>query len=162
MAERIRALSDESAHGVNVVNIVSTGYRATPINAVSSQPPKGADMKSHKDLDVWRLAVDLATDVYDVTKTFPKEERYGMVTQMRRSAISIARNIAEGAARQGNKEFRQFIHIALGSASELDTQLEIAMRVNLTGLDSLKRLQATGIRINQMLRGLARSVRGEE
>ena len=119
-------------------------------------------MKSHKDLDVWRLAVDLAVDVYEVTKAFPKEERSGMVAQMRRSAISIASNIAEGAARQGNKEFRQFIHIALGSASELDTQLEIATRVNLTGLESLQRLQATTIRINQMLRGLSRSIRNEE
>jgi len=119
-------------------------------------------MKSHKDLDVWRLAVDLATDVYKVTRTFSKEEQYGMVAQMRRSAISIASNIAEGAARRGNKEFLQFIHIALGSASELDTQLEIAMRVNLTGQESLQTLQVTAIRINQMLRGLARSVRGEE
>jgi len=81
---------------------------------------------------------------------------------MRRSAVSIASNIAEGAARQGGKEFTQFLHFALGSASELDTQLEMAMRVNLTGLESLQRLQATAIRINQMLRGLARSVRSEE
>jgi four helix bundle protein len=58
-------------------------------------------MKSHKDLDVWRLAVDLATDVYQVTKAFPKEEQYGMVVQMRRSAISIASNIAEGAREAG-------------------------------------------------------------
>jgi four helix bundle protein len=119
-------------------------------------------MKSHKDLDVWRLSIDLATDVYDVTKSFPKEEQYGMVSQMRRSAISIASNIAEGAARRSNKEFLQFIHIALGSTSELDTQLEIAKRVNLTGLESLQRLQDSAIRINQMLRGLARSLRGEE
>lgn len=105
-------------------------------------------MKSHKDLDVWRLSVDLATDVYAVTKSFPKEEQYGMVTQMRRSAISIASNIAEGAARRSNKEFTQFIHIALGSTSELDTQLEIAIRVELTTLDSLQRLQDTTIRIN--------------
>ena len=139
--------------GVNVVNIVS---------AVNSQPPKSVDMKSHKDLDVWRLAVDLATDVYKVTTTFPKEEQYGIVAQMRRSAVSIASNIAEGAARQGSKEFLQFIHIALGSVSELDTQLEIAMRVNLTGMESLRTLQATAIRINQMLRGLARSVRGDK
>ncbi len=141
---------------VNVVNIVNV------VHAVTSQSRKGADMKSHKDLDVWRLAVDLATDVYEVTKTFPKEERYGMVTQMRRCAVSIASNIAEGAARHGSKEFLQFIHISLGSASELDTQLEIAMRVNLTGLESLQKLQATVIRINQMLRGLARSIRSEE
>ncbi len=139
--------------GVNVVNVV---------NAVSSKSRKGADMKSHKDLDVWRLAVDLATDVYGVTKSFPKEELYGMVSQMRRSAISIASNIAEGAARQSNKEFVQFIHIALGSTSELDTQLEIAIRVNLTGPESLQRLQDTVIRINQMLRGLARSIRSVE
>jgi len=116
-------------------------------------------MKSHKDLDVWRLAVDLATDVYEVTKSFPKEEQYGMVVQMRRSAISIASNIAEGAARRGNKEFLQFIHIALGSVSELDTQLEIALRVNVTGSEALQRLQAAAVRVNQMLRGLARSIR---
>ena len=119
-------------------------------------------MKSHKDLDVWRLAVELTTDIYEVTRTFPKEEQYGMSVQMRRSAVSIASNIAEGAARQGRKEYLQFIHIALGSVSELDTQLEIAMRVNLTALEPMQRLQAAAIRINQMLRGLARSVRSEE
>ena len=119
-------------------------------------------MKSHKDLDVWRLAIDLASDVYEVTKTFPKDERYGMTVQMRRSAISIASNIAEGAARQGDKEFVQFLHIALGSVSELDTQLEIAMRVNLTSVESLKGLQDMAIGINQMLRGLAQSVRSKD
>jgi four helix bundle protein len=132
------------------------------VNVVNSQSLKGFDMKSHKDLDVWRLAVDLATDVYEVTKSFRKEEQYGMVTQMRRSAISIASNIAEGAARRGKREFIQFIHVAPGSVSELDTQLEIAMRVNLTGLESLQRLQDTANRINQMLRGLARSIGGEQ
>ncbi len=116
-------------------------------------------MKSHKDLDVWRLAIDLATDVYEVTRTFPKDEQYGLTAQLRRSAISIASNIAEGAARQGDREFVQFLHIALGSVSELDTQLEIALRVNLTDRDSLMKLQATAIRINQMLRGLGRSIR---
>ena len=118
-------------------------------------------MKSHKDLDVWRLAIDLASDVYEVTKTFPKDERYGMTVQMRRSAISIASNIAEGAARQGDKEFVQFLHIALGSVSELDTQLEIAMRVNLTSVESLKGLQDMAIGINQMLPRLAQSVRSK-
>ena len=119
-------------------------------------------MKSHKDLDVWRLAIDLASDVYEVTKTFPKDERYGMTVQMRRSAISIASNIAEGAARQGDKEFVQFLHIALGSVSELDTQLEIAMRVNLTSVESLKGLQDMAIGINQMLPRLAQSVRSKD
>jgi len=110
---------------------------------------------------VWRLAMDLATEVYEVTKVFPADERYGMRLQVRRCAISIASNIAEGAARQGDREFLHFLHIALGSVSELDTQLEIAMRVNLASAESLKRLQDMAIRINQMLRGLARSIRAE-
>jgi four helix bundle protein len=74
-------------------------------------------MKSHKDLDVWRAAVGLAKNIYQVTTAFPKEEMFGMTTQMRRCSVSIASNIVEGAARQGNKEFIQFLHIALGSAA---------------------------------------------
>ncbi len=116
-------------------------------------------MKSHKDLDVWRLAVDPACEVNKVTSSFPKEVQYGMAIQMRRSVRSIASNIAEGAARQSSKEFIQFLHIALGSTSELDTQLEIAMRVNLADPDLLKKLQEPAARVNQMLRGLVQSVR---
>jgi four helix bundle protein len=116
-------------------------------------------MKSHKDLDAWRLAVELATEVYKATKAFPKDELYGMVTQMRRAAVSIPSNIAEGAARQGDKEFVQFLHIALGSASELDTQLTIARRVDLAGQEALEKLQVATTRVGQMLRGLSRSLR---
>ena len=118
-------------------------------------------MKSHKDLDVWRLGVDLACNVYKVTRSFPKEEQYGLANQMRRSATSIASNIAEGAARRSSKEFVHFLHVALGSASELDTQLEIAVRVNLADATTLQVLQESAGRINQMLRGLAKSVRKE-
>ncbi len=119
-------------------------------------------MKSHKDLDVWRLAVELATEVYVLTKTFPKDELYGMTSQMRRSSSSIAGNIAEGAARQTVREFKQFLHYALGSAAELDTHLEISMRVQLAAVPVLKDLQAKTTRIGQMLRGLARSLHKKE
>ena len=85
-------------------------------------------MKSHKDLDVWKAAVVLAADVYTLTRTFPKEEQFGMTSQMRRSACSIASNIAEGAARRTQKEFVQYLHIALGSGAELETQIEIAIK----------------------------------
>ncbi len=78
-------------------------------------------MKDHRDLDVWKLAVELAKSVYEITGEYPKEESYGLAAQMRRSAVSVASNIAEGAARQGDKEFVRFLHMALGSASELDT-----------------------------------------
>ncbi|MGH9202564.1 MAG: four helix bundle protein, partial [Vicinamibacterales bacterium] len=76
-------------------------------------------MRSHKDLDAWRVAVDLAQQIYEVTRAFPKEEQFGLSAQMRRAAVSIPSNIAEGAARQGSKEFAQFLFFALGSASEL-------------------------------------------
>jgi len=82
-------------------------------------------MKSHKDLDVWRAAVRLAKETYQITNSFPKEEQFGLGLQLRRSTVSIASNIAEGAARQTRKELIQHLYIAAGSASELDTQLEL-------------------------------------
>ena len=95
---------------------------------------KGLTMKrAHKNLDVWKESMELATAVYRVTGTFPKAETYGLAGQMRRAAVSVPSNIAEGAARSP-KEFAQFLTIAGGSLSELDTQLEIAFRLNyLTG-----------------------------
>jgi len=116
-------------------------------------------MKSHKNLDVWQIAVKLAEEVYGVTRRFPKDELFGLTTQMRRSAISIPSNIADGAARQGDKEFVQFLYVAAGSASELDTQLEIAKRVPIGDPQDLERLQSEVERISMMLQGLIRSVR---
>lgn len=116
-------------------------------------------MKSHKDLDVWRAAIDMARDIYELTKAYPKEEQYGIISQMRRSAVSIASNIAEGAARQGKKEFVQFLYVAVGSANELDTQLEISKVVKLAEMERLDAVQAQVTRITMMLRGLIRSIR---
>jgi four helix bundle protein len=114
-------------------------------------------MKSHKDLDVWKAAVLLAKNIYSVTTAFPKEEMFGMTAQMRRCSVSIASNIAEGAARQGNKEFIQFLHIALGSTAELETQLIIAGEIKLGNPALLKNLDEDLTRIRQMLRGLVKS-----
>ena len=86
-------------------------------------------MSTHKELDVWKLSMDLVESIYEVTKSFPKDEQYGLTSQMRRSAVSIPSNIAEGAARKGNKEYVQFLYISLGSLSELETQLLIAQRL---------------------------------
>lgn len=83
-------------------------------------------MKTHKDLDVWRRSIDLVASVYKTTSLFPKEELYGLTSQIRRAAVSIPSNIAEGAARNHVNEFRQFLYIALGSGAELETQLIIA------------------------------------
>jgi len=86
-------------------------------------------MKTHKDLDVWKKSIDLVAYIYELTSKFPKSEQFGLSDQMRRAAISIPSNIAEGAARQSEREFCQFLHIALGSLAELETQAIIAQRL---------------------------------
>jgi len=86
-------------------------------------------IRNHKDLEVWKQGIDLVDAVYRMTKTFPPEELYGLVNQMRRAAVSIPSNIAEGAARASKKEFTQFLYIALGSVSELETQTIISKRL---------------------------------
>ena len=83
----------------------------------------------HKDLEVWKKSMDLVESIYTLTQRFPEAEKFGLTSQMRRSAVSIPSNIAEGAARKGDKEFLHFLPIALGSLSELETQYLIATRL---------------------------------
>ncbi len=116
-------------------------------------------MKSHKDLDVWKEAIELAKTVYLVTQDYPKEEMFGLVSQMRRAGVSIASNIAEGAARQGNKEFLQFLYIAIGSASELDTQIEISKTTSMGDKEKLSEAQESVNRVARMIQGLIRSIK---
>jgi len=80
--------------------------------------------KPHHKLNVWKKAIHFVKRIYQITGEFPSEEKFGLVSQMRRSAISIASNISEGAGRNNKKEFNQFLGVAQGSASELETQLE--------------------------------------
>ena len=94
--------------------------------------------KSFKDLIVWQKAYRLVLEIYKITKTFPKSETYGLVQQIRRAAISIPSNIAEGFNRFHNKEYRQFLYIALGSCAELETQIEIATELNYINEDNKK------------------------
>jgi four helix bundle protein len=105
-------------------------------------------IKGHRDLNVWKKSMDLVEELYKCTKDFPKEEIYSLTSQIRRSVISIPSNIAEGAARNSKKEFIQFLHIALGSTSELETQLLISDRLGylkassgyLNKLDEIKKM----------------------
>ena len=83
----------------------------------------------YKDLDVWKKSMDLVEVIYDFTKVFPEDEKYGLSSQMRRSSISIPSNIAEGAARKGDKELIQFLMVSIGSLSELETQYLISIRL---------------------------------
>jgi four helix bundle protein len=115
--------------------------------------------KPHKKLTAWSTAVDLVIAIHEVTTDFSGTERYGLTDQMRRAALSIPSNIAEGAARQTKKEFLHFLHIAKGSLSELDTHLEIAQRLSFLSDKQWADLNAQLEHIDRMLSGLMRHLR---
>ncbi|MGB7188726.1 MAG: four helix bundle protein [Acidobacteriaceae bacterium] len=98
---------------------------------------------SYRDLIAWQRAVDLSVQIYKVTADFPREEIYGLSSQMRRAAVSIASNIAEGYGRASRREYRQFLSIAHGSTLELQTQLAIAKRLGFGIADLLEKAQST-------------------
>lgn len=116
-------------------------------------------MRTHKDLDVWTKSMELAEKIYHLTKAFPKGEQFGLTSQIRRAAISIPSNIAEGAARNSDKEFLQFLYVALGSLSEVETQLLLSKRLNLINeTSSLDDVES----IRKMLLGLIRFLKGKK
>ena len=110
--------------------------------------------RAHKELDVWKLSMELVVDIFQVVDMFPKKELFGLSMQMKRCAVSIPSNIAEGAGRKTKREFRNYLYIAQGSLNELDTQLEIARRLGYLKEDKYKELQEKVLRVGQMLSGL--------
>src|SRR5438094_8128143 len=112
--------------------------------------------KPHKKLDLWNTSMELAVKIYRVTDSFPKEERYGLTDQIRRAAVSIPSNIAEGAGRHTKKEFVNYLHMAQGSLSELDTQSEIAKRLGYLSSNTCAKIDAQLERVDKMLSGLIR------
>lgn len=114
---------------------------------------------SHKDLLVWQKAMDLVSVIYTLTRNFPKDEIYGLSSQLKRAAISIPSNIAEGRIRSGTKEFLHFLRIALGSVAELDTQLEIARREKFISETRYTEVMNRVDEIGRMLSGLIVSLK---
>ena len=116
-------------------------------------------MRTHKDLNVWKDGIDFVTKIYKITYSFPKEELYGITSQIRRAAISIPSNIAESAARKSSNEFRQFLYIALSSAAELNTQLLISNNLGFLGTDNTDKLNSELDSISRRLQGLIKSLK---
>lgn len=114
--------------------------------------------RSYEDLQVWRKSIALCKQVYVISKLFPKEELFGLTSQMRRAAVSIASNIAEGCARNSTKEFNQFIAVALGSAAELKTQIIICQEIGLLKAEIGDSLRLQTVEIEKMLAGLQNSL----
>ena len=126
----------------------------------TNKPSISKPVKDHRNLNVWVVAVDLATEVYNLTTKLPVEEKYGLCSQMRRAVVSIASNIAEGAARGSRKDFIRYLYFSSGSASELNTQLIILKNIGIISED--KRLIEIHEKLNsviQMIHGLIRALR---
>ncbi len=119
---------------------------------------EGSALKTHVDLDVWKLSMDFVENIYRESHRFPKEEMYGLTSQIRRAAVSIPSNIAEGASRQSPKEFVQFLYISLGSLSEVETQLMLAQRLGYA--KEIKTLLMNATTIKKMLNGLITHMKG--
>ena len=111
-------------------------------------------MGTFKDLKAWQRSMDLAEAIYEVTASFPKEERFALVDQMRRSAISVISNIAEGYGRGTDKDLTHFLYMARGSANELSAQIELSKRLSYISDDSFVNMDALCMEVNKMLSSL--------
>ena len=112
----------------------------------------------HKNLEVWKKSIEFVTSLYSVTKVYPKEELFGLVSQMRRAAVSIPSNIAEGSSRKGKLEFKHFLYIALASGAELETQLIISGNLNYIQKETQLKMIEELNTISRMIQGLIKSI----
>lgn len=114
---------------------------------------------NYRELRVWQSGVQLALDVYRLTAKFPKQEVYGLTSQMQRAAVSVSANIAEGACRDSTKEYLRFIAISLGSLAELQTFLQIVRGLNYVNDSELEPIESASESLARMLRSMQRSLR---
>lgn len=118
--------------------------------------------RSYKDLLVWQKSIDLSVAVYHICSGFPKSELYGLANQMKRAAISVPSNIAEGQARQHLREFLQFLSIAKGSLAELDSQRIVGERLGFVSPENSRHLDSSIVEIRKMLYSLCLKLKGSE
>jgi four helix bundle protein len=118
-----------------------------------------ATIRSHRDLEVWQTAISLIQDTYRLTDSFPKQEMYGLMSQMRRSSISIAANIAEGYARDSTRDYLRFLAIASGSVRELDTYFTVCVKLEFVTGQDVEKLEALANSVGRMLTNLRAALR---
>ena len=114
---------------------------------------------SYRDLTAWQQSIELVISIYECTRQFPKEEQHGLVSQLRRAAVSVASNIAEGKGRSSDKELVLFLHHALGSICEIETQLTIAARLEFLPTEESARLGAKASEVAKILNGLINALK---
>jgi four helix bundle protein len=121
-----------------------------------SDPPK---IRNYRDLAVWQKGMDITVKVYEATKDFPADERFGLTSQLRRAAASIPANIAEGHARSSTKDYLRYVAIAIGSLAETATFVELAGRLSYGSIDDLRKIYEMTTEERRMLRALQKSLR---
>ena len=114
---------------------------------------------SYRDLETWQIAMKLVSEVYRVTKSFPRDEIYGLTNQLRRAAVSVPSNIAEGQGRDSTKEFLHYLSMAHGSLCELETQLLIAQGLGYLTQEDTDKLASLAVSVGRLINGLSRSLR---
>ena len=119
---------------------------------------RGGHIRSYRDLRVWQMSIDLAVDCYEATKTYPPAELYGLTSQIRRAAISIAANISEGYGRESRGSYLQFLRISQGSLKELETHLIVSRRLGYLDVATEEKLLSGAEDVGKMLRALIRSL----
>jgi four helix bundle protein len=118
-------------------------------------------VQDFRNLKVWEKAHALTLDIYKASKSFPRDEIYGLTSQMRRASVSIGANIAEGACRRGDVDFARFLQIAVGSASEIEYHLLLARDLNLLALADYQRLSEEAVKVKRMLASLMQKLRAD-
>jgi four helix bundle protein len=119
-------------------------------------------VQTYRDLEVWQRAISLVEQSYAATRQFPREEQFGLTGQLRRAAVSVPSNVAEGSARATTRAFINHVSIALGSLAEVETCTEIALRLGYLPAPSAKALDATASSVGRLLNGLLRALRSRE
>ena len=119
------------------------------------------EIKSFRDLIVWQKAMDFVVDVYKATASFPSDERFGLTFQLRKAAVSVPSNIAEGHGRQGTREFLNFLSIAYGSHNEAQTQIMIAERLTFLTSDRTAQLLSLAAEVAKLMNGLCKSLKAK-
>jgi four helix bundle protein len=119
-------------------------------------------IRSFHELTVWQRAIDLSGQIYTLTRSFPKDELFGLTNQVRRASVSVSSNIAEGQSRLGKPEFIHFLSIARGSNAEVRSQLALARRLNFGNIDSIVECEGLAIEISKMLNALITSLKSPQ
>jgi four helix bundle protein len=118
-------------------------------------------VRNYRDLVVWQKAMDFVEAVYLLSREFPADERFALTNQLRRAAVSVPSNIAEGEGRFSKPDFNRFLSMALGSLREAETQIEIAVRLKYCNLDAAGHAVALADEVGRLIRGLAKSISGD-